>query len=49
MGKDICKPCPDDTWIADETNSDLPFKCEEYSCYLGKLYISLSYQDKKTH
>ncbi|CAG2200275.1 unnamed protein product [Mytilus edulis] len=35
LGKDMCKPCPDDTWIADETNSDLPFQCEEYSCHLG--------------
>ncbi|XP_052082205.1 uncharacterized protein LOC127719891 isoform X1 [Mytilus californianus] len=35
LGKDICKPCPDDTWIADETNSDYPFQCEEYSCHYG--------------
>ncbi|CAC5403932.1 CELSR2 [Mytilus coruscus] len=29
---DICRPCPADQWLADETNSDYVYECESYSC-----------------
>ncbi|CAC5370734.1 unnamed protein product [Mytilus coruscus] len=29
---DMCRPCPADQWLADETNSDKVYECESYSC-----------------